>query len=257
MTPILPGGEPFHLPGGPTGCLLLHGFTATPKEMRPLGDHLARQGYSVLAPRLAGHATDPDDLARSRGRDWLASAADGYFLLRGSCSRVFLLGLSLGGALCLLLAREVEAVGMVLFSTPFRLPGGPRLGLLRPVLRPLSLVWRHSRKGPREWFDAEAASDHLTYPVRPLRAVAELDTLLATMRRALPEVRTPALLIHSRDDRFVQPENMAWIHASLGSPWKETLEIQGSSHAVTQDARRDEVFAATVGFLRRVESGRP
>ena len=257
MKPILPGGEPFHLPGGPTGCLLLHGFTSTPKEMRLLGEHLAHHGYSVLAPRLAGHATHPDDLARSRGRDWLASAADGYSLLRGSCSRVFLLGLSLGGALCLLLAHHVDAMGVVLFSTPFRLPGGPRLRLLRPVLRPLSLVWRHSRKGPREWFDAEAARDHLTYPVRPLRAVAELDSLLAVMRRALPEVHTPTLLIHSRDDRFIPPEHMAWIHTSLGSAWKETLEIQGSSHALTQDARKDEVFAASVDFLQRVEAGRP
>jgi carboxylesterase len=257
MKPILPGGEPFYLPGGPTGCLLLHGFTATPKEMRPLGDHLVRHGYSVLAPRLAGHATDPDDLARSRGRDWLASAADGYFLLRGSCSRVFLLGLSLGGALCLLLASQLEAMGMVLFSTPFRLPGGPRLRLVRPILRPLSLVWRHSRKGPREWFDAQAAREHLTYPVRSLRAVAELDSVLKRMRLALPSVRTPTLLIHSRDDRFVTPEHMTQIQGSLGSAWVETRWIEGSSHALTQDARKDEVFAASVDFLRRVETGRP
>ncbi len=46
-----------------TGCLLLHGFTGTPKEMRMLGDSLASDGHTVLAPRLFGHATDPEDYA--------------------------------------------------------------------------------------------------------------------------------------------------------------------------------------------------
>ncbi|NTV37277.1 MAG: carboxylesterase, partial [Anaerolineaceae bacterium] len=51
--------EPFLLPGGKVGCLLIHGFTGTPKEMRWWGEDLAGRGYTVLAPRLAGHATTP------------------------------------------------------------------------------------------------------------------------------------------------------------------------------------------------------
>ena len=59
MSYIIPGSEPFYLPGGSTGCLLLHGFSATPEEMRPLGEFLASKGYSVIGVRLAGHATHP------------------------------------------------------------------------------------------------------------------------------------------------------------------------------------------------------
>jgi carboxylesterase len=254
MTVILAGGEPFHLGGGETGCLLLHGFTATPKEMRLLGEDLAAHGYAVLAPRLFGHATHPDDLARARWRDWLASAADGYSLLAGSVRRTFLIGMSLGGALALLLSRQVECAGMVLLSTPFALPSDRRLQLLRPILRPLSLVWRHAPKGPPRWFDPEAGRAHLTYPVRPLRAVVELDKVLAAMRRELPHVRAPALLVHSRDDRFVPPDHMTSIHGALGSTWKEIHWIEGSSHGITQDAKRGEVFALTRDFLGRVEA---
>ena len=43
-------GSSFLLPGGPTGILLLHGFTATTVEMRYLAEELHRRGYTVSAP---------------------------------------------------------------------------------------------------------------------------------------------------------------------------------------------------------------
>jgi carboxylesterase len=50
---IIPSAEPFYFPGGKTGCLLVHGFTGSPKEMRWMGEYLAGQGYTVLGVRLA------------------------------------------------------------------------------------------------------------------------------------------------------------------------------------------------------------
>jgi carboxylesterase len=51
---LVPGGEPFLLRGGPDGCLLVHGFTALPEEMRLLGDDLAQAGHTVLGIRPRG-----------------------------------------------------------------------------------------------------------------------------------------------------------------------------------------------------------
>ena len=93
---ILPTAEPFFLPGDDTGCLLVHGFTGTPKEMRWLGEYLNAAGRSVLGVRLAGHATSLDDMARTRWQDWLASVEDGIGLLSGVTKRIFVLGLSMG-----------------------------------------------------------------------------------------------------------------------------------------------------------------
>ncbi len=50
---ILPGAEPFMHRGGPTGCLLIHGFTASPQEMRGLGEHLASPGHTAVGIRSA------------------------------------------------------------------------------------------------------------------------------------------------------------------------------------------------------------
>src|SRR4051812_28032023 len=86
--PGLPGAESFFLPGGPTGVLLLHGFTSSPAEVRPLGDFLAAQGYTVYSPLLAGHGTAPEDLRGTTWRDWVASAEAGEEVLRDAhCKR--------------------------------------------------------------------------------------------------------------------------------------------------------------------------
>ena len=42
---VLPGAGSFYFEGSQTGCLLLHGFTGCPQNIRPLGDFLARRAY--------------------------------------------------------------------------------------------------------------------------------------------------------------------------------------------------------------------
>jgi carboxylesterase len=124
---VLPGSRPL-------GCLLLHGFTATPEEVRPLGDALARAGFPVRAPRLAGHATTPDDLARTGWRDWVASAEDALAALRAEASRTAIAGASLGSLLALLLAARHphDVATVVCCATPFRLRDR-RLQVLRSL----------------------------------------------------------------------------------------------------------------------------
>jgi carboxylesterase len=56
---IVPSTEPFFFPGDEVGCLLIHVFTGAPKELRWMGEYLAEKGRTVLAVRLAGHATRP------------------------------------------------------------------------------------------------------------------------------------------------------------------------------------------------------
>ena len=61
---LMAGAEPFFLPGRSEGVLLLHGFTGSPSEMKLYGAYLQQCGYTVLAIRLAGHGTSPEDLER-------------------------------------------------------------------------------------------------------------------------------------------------------------------------------------------------
>ncbi|MEA4906099.1 MAG: alpha/beta fold hydrolase [Chloroflexi bacterium] len=247
---IIPTAEPFYFPGNRTGVLLVHGFTGTPKEMRWMGEYLAGEGFSVACPRLAGHATRLSDLARTRWTDWLASVEDGLYMLSGSTDRVFIAGLSMGGALALLAAARYPLAGVITMSAPYALQDDWRLNYL-------SLIqWLQPEvgKGPADWHNPEAAKDHVAYPVYPTAGVAQLAQLLKTMRACLPEVRIPALLFHSHADQGVAPENMERIYAHLGSADKHKHWLENSGHVMTREPERELVFQMATQFIRRVSN---
>src|SRR5207247_10449234 len=102
--------DAFSLPGSrPLGCLLVHGFTGTPEEMRPLGEALAARGFPVHAVRLAGHGTDVADLARTRWTDWFASVEAGVARLRASTERLAVAGMAMGSPVAPHLAAPLPA----------------------------------------------------------------------------------------------------------------------------------------------------
>jgi carboxylesterase len=268
MTNIIPTAEPFFFLGDPSkpACLLIHGFTGAPKEMRSMGEYLHQQGFTCLGVRLAGHATHPEDMIRSHYTDWMASVEDGYHLLRGYVDNVFLAGLSMGGVLSLLMSTRLvpRVSGVIAMSTPQRLMSTPqRLPTDYPIwfLRLASRVIKYSPKRKdglgSGWFDKTAYQGQISYPSNPVRSVVELKKLILQMRAAYPKVDVPVLLVHSKDDTYVLPRNMEHIYAGLVNARDKTkLYITGSGHVVTLDAAHEQVFQSAVEFIQRIESSR-
>lgn len=252
MTGLMPGGEPFFYPGGNIGCLVVHGFTASPQEVRGLGQHLASSGYTVLGPRLFGHATDVRDLRWARWQDWLHSVQDGYYMLRDQVDHMILVGLSLGGTLSLILASQKPVDGIVAMSTPFELPITGALRWLHPILRPVSIFMPQVAKGPLNFKNEAANLERVDYRARPLRAVPEVEAAFLYMQQCLPKVTAPTLLMHSRTDDFVPPQSMEKIFASLGSNDKKMHWIEQSDHVITVDLAREEVFQTASNFVARL-----
>jgi carboxylesterase len=248
---IVPGGEPFLKPGGSTGCLLLHGFTAMPGEMAWLGEDLAKRGYTVLGQRLAGHGTDPRDLARTRWHDWLISVEDGLALLRGITYQVVVIGQSMGGLIALTAAARYPMAGVVAISTPL---GG--LSASERVLWHLKRWWKPMiEKGVRTApppLEKRREADYPAYPRFPARVLLELGTLQAEMAESLPHVAVPVLLIHSHADAGVPFESMERIYERLGADDKETLALEGADHSIVRDPQRQTAFDAIGRFVKRV-----
>ncbi len=220
-----------------------------------MGEYLAGQGYTVLGIRLAGHATHPEDMIRSRWTDWVASVEDGYHVLRGLADRIYLIGLSMGGALSLLMSTQLDVSGVVAISTPLELPGAWRLPYTKMLSKVMPYMPKPSEGPSSGWFDEQASKDHISYPQNPVRSISELGRLLGELRRALPQVRVPVLLIHSQDDTYIVPANMQRIYSALtGVQDKSMLMVKQSGHVVTRDSARTETFEATAQFLLHVES---
>jgi len=258
MSQTIPTAEPFFLPGkgaaSRIGCLVTHGFTGAPKEMRWMGEYLNHQGYNVCGMRLPGHATKPKDMIRSRLQDWLLCVEDGYNLLQACSEQVYLLGLSMGGALSLVSASRLPVRGVVAMSTPYRLLNFPMRQIARLITWLIPFVAKGGGEPGADWFDQEAFRQHVSYPQNPSRSAIELDLLLGMMRDSLPLVKAPVLLIHSRNDDYVFRGSMEHIHAALGSTDKHMLWVEGAGHVITEEPTKEAVFKAAFDFISRVSA---
>lgn len=257
---LLPAAEPFYYPGNDIGCLMVHGVTGTPFELHWLGEHLNKQGYTVFGPRLAGHATELDALKGIRWQEWYADVLAGYMMLRRQCRVVIPVGLSMGGALVLLLASQEQVGGVVALSAPYEI-NDPRLKLL--PLAPLldrfmtekaqddaDLRFEERVKSEQER-RGEKPTGHPNYDKWSVPAIRELLKMLEHVREGLPTISAPSLLIHSKRDRTVPFRNLDLTYNAIGSADKQKLILEESGHCVAEDMEAGEVFAATSAFIAK------
>jgi carboxylesterase len=248
----IPGAEPYLLPGGETGCLLVHGFTSMPDEMRPLTDHLHAAGHTVLGLRLPGHATQPADLQRLRYPDWLAAVEDGIAILRGTTSQIFLVGQSLGGILALIAASRLSVHGVIALSTPFN-PDARPPGIF---IRLVSLVNPYIKKGVSHEDSHPLATrrekDYPAYPIYPSRVVLQFTQLQRDLAEALPRIRIPVLLIQGTADNFIPPDSMLELYSHLNHTTRQIFWLKDAHHGIALDANRQPALEQAAAFIQHI-----
>jgi carboxylesterase len=235
-------GAPFFWEGGPVGILLLHGFTATPVEVRSAGEILHAHGYTVAGPLLPGHGTQPSELNRVHWQDWVQAAEDNYQRLAAQCSRVFLAGESMGAVTALYLATaHPEASGVIVFSPAVRL----RLSLWdRWVLRLLAPFVESVKKGS---LDAEGRWQG--YQVNPLKATLQLLELQREVFGRMHLIRQPLFVALGRYDTTIDLRSGELVMQGVQSDHKELHWFEQSNHVILVDDELPEVMAAVEKFM--------
>jgi carboxylesterase len=254
MTEIISGAEPFFIPHGEVGCLLIHGFTGTPFEMREMGEYLGSCGFSSLGVRLFGHATLKEDLYRVRWRDWATTIEDGYQILSGIAPKIFIIGLSMGSLLAVKFSSTKSVQGLILISTPYYAPD-PRLKRIGPYLPLIHPFYRSHPKSNSHWDDPQAGASHIEYDAYPLRGVHEVGSILDQAVRLLPHLQIPTLLIHSIQDRSVSFDHAELVLNALRNSHKRLKVLERSAHNVPRDTERHSVFEDCASFIREVLEG--
>ncbi len=259
---IIPGGEPFFFRGNTTGILCIHGFMASPAEIRWLGKHLADQGYTVYGPRLPGHATDYKDMNRQRWQDWYAAVEDALAVLQAQCERVLVVGHSMGGMLGLLLAANTKIDGLVALATPVlfanrSMANANWIKWIRPYTdqsdnSPFIQIVREeqARRG-------ENVVGRIRYDLWSTAAVGELFALSVVVQASLPKVQVPLLLIYSEGDKTVGLNNRDMILANVKSSTVEQHTLKQSDHILPQDSERETVFEQVAAFIKRYSNLSP
>ncbi len=254
-------------------CLLIHGFSGTPTEMRGLGDALAEQGIRVYGVLVAGHNGDPEALIVSGRKTWLASVEEGLAQL-AQYKTVFVAGLSMGGVLALNLAirHSSSLAGVVAMSTPTRLDSNIQTRLV-PLAR-YFIKWFYPLKAlnfnnptvqaqilkQAQLRDATVTTidftdqqvvNHIKTLIRiPVPAIAELIALINQTRRSLSKVRIPLLIIQSKRDRTVEPKCAEELYRlTTSTPSKSLHWLEQSDHVITTGVEREEVYQLVLSFI--------
>lgn len=251
-------GRPFLIKGRSRklGVVLVHGFLAAPREVSELADHLKKQGLWVIAVRLKGHGTSPDDLALRSGDDWRDSVDSAYAALKIVCQRVVLVGFSFGGGLALdCAARNRDAAGVVAVCPPLRLQDfssryAPSLDIWNRLMDAV-----HYQKGKREFVEIKPEHPGTNYHRLPVAALAVMEQFMVELETRLADITTPALIIQSQGDPVVDPEGSRQLFNQLGSPQKEYRLIDSARHGILVGEGAFEVHSMIGEFIERLGGG--
>lgn len=242
--PVSESARPLHT-DGTGGVLFLHGFTGSPRSMRPWAERTASEGYRVSLPRLPGHGTTLRELARTSWQDWYAVAERELLALRrASGEPVFVAALSMGGALALRLAeRQPDAVAALILVNPAMSASNrllPLAGAMKHVIASQASIANDIAKpGVLEG----------AYDRTPVAAAHELTRLWADIRPYLDLVTCPIMLMTSSVDHVVPASSAELIRRQVSSLDIAEVTLARSYHVATLDHDADLIADRSLAFI--------
>lgn len=229
---LLPRGE-----GNGLGVVLVHGFLASPAELRSLADRLVASGHAVVGVRLKGHGTSPWDLRDRRWTDWLDAVRRGYRIMAGLARQVALVGFSSGGALSLRFAAERPEglAGVVSACAPLRFRN--RNLVLVPLVHGANELarWLSSYEGVMPFRPNVSEHPTINYRHIPVRGLYELRRMVDDTKRHLVDVQCPVTLLQSTGDQVVDPRSAQIIYDKLGSSRKDLHRVESGRHGIINE----------------------
>ena len=235
------------------GVVLVHGFLASPAEVRDFGQKLQGAGYTVLGVRLKGHGTSPWDLRERSWQDWLASVSRGIEIMSALTARVALVGFSTGGSLSLISAANHHAniAGVAAICAPlkFRNKNLRFVPLMHSANRLMG--WLSNDEGVMPFRPNESEHPLINYRNIPLRGLYELTRVVSHLEEVLPSIDCPVTLIQADGDKVVDPESARILQHKLASPTKEVHWIPATRHGILNEDV-GATHALILDFLARI-----
>ncbi|MBV1780448.1 alpha/beta fold hydrolase [Paeniglutamicibacter sp. ABSL32-1] len=243
---------PFHHAGSNgAAVLVLHGFTAGPAGLLPWARAFAGAGYTVSLPLLPGHGTRWQDLAATKHTEIIDAVRREHAALAATHSRVFVAGLSMGGALALHLASTHAVAGLALVNPGLTLasPLAPFTGVLRHLSPTVAAIANDI---------AKPGGDEHAYDRTPVAGVHELRKLFRDTIRRLPQVTAPVVVFRSDTDHVVPESSLEALRAGLDAGVHlEVNRLTRSLHVATLDYEAEKIFARSIEFFQEVDGNRP
>jgi carboxylesterase len=242
---------------GVLGVVLVHGFTGSPWDMRPVAEALGAAGFPVVVPLLRGHGGGGRGVASARLSDWREDVAGAVQeVLAETGTPPVVAGLSMGGLLAIdaALDGEQEVAGVASLAAPLFLDRSAR------AVARLSRAFGDTlgerliiKKG--DGSDISTGQELPGADTIPFRALDELFGLMDAVRVRVQRLACPLLVVHARQDHTAPLESAtALVQAAIEAPWTRLCILDEGYHVITRDVCAAQVAAEVVAFATRIRT---
>ena len=234
--------------GANVAFLLVHGFCSAPDELQTFAELLDTKGIAYFSVQLAGHGTKPEDLDGTTWKDWYKSAEDALNYVKSwNPDHLLVAGISMGGAISLLLASKYEGIeGLILFAPAMKVDG------ILPKFVPILKYFMKDRELDvikiQEQYDVKRTK----YAREPIWVYHELFKLQKAARKSLKDVSTPALVIHGSEDHTIHHKYGKMVYDSIKSTDKQFILIEGGEHVIPCHFTRADAYPHVEDFISKI-----
>jgi esterase/lipase len=219
------------------GIVLVHGFLASPAELRELGEKLFKRGHPVIGVRLKGHGTSPYDLRNRSWQDWYGEVKESYEIMAGLADKVYPIGFSTGGTLALMLgAEKPDKLGAVI-ATSTALKFMNRNMVFIPLVHGANKMmnWLPSNEGVMPFRENNTEHPTINYRNMPIRGLFELRRVVDEMEKTLGDIDCPVALFQGTMDPVVDPKSADLIFSRLTTEHKWLYKIASKRHGIVTE----------------------
>jgi carboxylesterase len=238
-TTIKQGNESFVIGNGTTALVITHGLGASPYEVRGLAEYLAKRNITVYGVRLDGHGTSKEDLATKTWQDWYKNYRDAYLSVKPLKQKVFIGGMSMGGAVALKLAEDENVDGVIALAPALILDDSRSnyAWLFKYFTQYSSRIIPNERKP-------------YYYSAFPVAAVAESVTMANVVIKDLSKINKPILIMQYTNDTRVRPVSSQLVYDKISSTKKELVWLNGTGHVFLLDDGKEKYFERIYQFIK-------
>jgi len=227
------------------GCVLIHGFTGSPREIEVIANHLKKFDIKVSTPTLPGHGypLNKKDMNRFGWKDWVEAAESALLEMIEQVEEVYLVGFSMGGIIAAYLSTKYSIKKLVLLSA--------------------SVYYLSMKRFLKDFFEGlrhQTISDHFQhyfYKIShtPLKSAINFRRLVKTLIPYIQQVKVPTLIIQGELDDLVDPKSAVYIFKTISSQEKYLYFLSKSKHIIGLDVEKEKVVQLVQDFFFPKEGG--
>jgi len=243
------------------GVLLIHGLMAAPEEVREWADFLFAMGYTVYAPRMAGHGTSADDLSNRKMHEWIDSVDRGHDILKACCEHITIAGFSTGGAVALhqAISKPHAFDSLISISAPLKFKKfsshfAESVNRWNKTLHflehsPLNKII-NTESWKKEFVTNHADNPHINYLRCPVSSIVQIKLLMKEVSREISSITIPTLIIHASGDPKIDVQSGRDLFKRIKSEKKQYKEIDFHMHGIVRGEIAKKVFTEVETFLK-------